>query len=179
MVIAILFLIALILLFGAGVVKGWLANALGVIFGIGLLTFALFLLTKLFGEDAFWTIWVVGGGIFIAVGLWAQSYNPEEAERNRLRKSEQKRFRQEEKRVAREVKRRSKLSPIQSLMEVFGEYDTRTTPDTKAKAEALFDAGDEEALRELVDGICERNLYHLEFDGKLYSSRGHYEGGRF
>ena len=70
-------------------------------------------------------------------------------------------------------------TPLESLMHVFEEYDSRTVPATKIKAQELYARGDEDGLRQLVESICERNQDHLEFDGERYSRRAHWAGGRF
>ena len=79
MVIALLILIALILLFGAGVVKGWLRNIVGAAIGITLLAGLMLTVTSLLGEDAFWWIWLGGGTVLFVGSVWARSYDPEKA----------------------------------------------------------------------------------------------------
>jgi len=92
MTVILLLLIVLILLFGAGVVKGWLKNALGVVLGIALLTGILLTLVSIFGEDAFWTIWVGGGAFLFAFVIWAKSHVPAESEhRARVKRAQQQR----------------------------------------------------------------------------------------
>lgn len=73
MIVALLVLIVLILLFGAGVVKGWLSNALGLVLGGGAIILALVWVGSFFGEHgAFWIFMIVGGLLFIG-SIWARS----------------------------------------------------------------------------------------------------------
>lgn len=68
MIAALLVLIVLILLFGAGVVKGWLANALGYCLGGLVLLVAAGWLISFLGDDGF--IWMLAGIGVAAVLLW-------------------------------------------------------------------------------------------------------------
>jgi len=62
MVVAILVVIALILLFGAGVVKGWLANLFGLGCGGLVILAALLWLGSFFGENGFtYIVWTICG----------------------------------------------------------------------------------------------------------------------
>jgi len=83
MIIILLLLIVLILLFGAGIVKGWLKNALGAVLGIGLFAGLMITIVAVFGEDAFWWVWGGGAALFILIGLLVQQYDPEKAWRDR------------------------------------------------------------------------------------------------
>ncbi len=92
MTIILLLLIVLILLFGAGVVKGWLRNVFGAVLGISLLASILLTAVSIFGEDAFWTIWVGGGALLFALVVWAKSYDPAAAEHKaRVKRAQQQR----------------------------------------------------------------------------------------
>ena len=186
MVIALLILIVLILLFGAGVVTGWLRNAVGAIFGIALLSGSMILVNVFLGEEAIWWVWTLVGCIFMALAIWAKAYDPEKAARDaalkdRIKIAQQQREdrRKERQIAARAEERLSQQSPLESLKHIFEMYETRTIPTTKAKASVLYAHGDEEGLRQLVESICERNKDHLEFDGKRYIRRAQYAGGRF
>lgn len=76
MVIGLLILIVLILLFGAGVVKGWLANILGAILGLVLAAGALIWLASTFGEDGAVIALLTAAALVIGLGLWARSGSP-------------------------------------------------------------------------------------------------------
>jgi len=70
-IIALLVLIVLILLFGAGVVKGWLANLLGAVLGFAVLAALIVTIESQLGEEAFlYVLWAIGG-FFMA--LWFAS----------------------------------------------------------------------------------------------------------
>jgi len=73
MAIALLVLIVLILLFGAGVVKGWLANLLGVAIGVALTIALILTVVSLFGREAFLWLVVGGGGMLLLASIWARS----------------------------------------------------------------------------------------------------------
>jgi len=174
MVVALLNLIIQILLFGAGVVHGWLLNIFGAILGILLLATAIAVVSHFFGEDAFIWIWAGGGTILLITVLWARQYDPSEAE-HRVRMKRAKRERDELRRQSEaEKKVRLQQTPIESLMSVFEEYDARTIPTTKDKANEFYEAQDEKELRELVSKICERNQDCLQFDGSHYTRRRKY-----
>ena len=68
MIAALLVLIVLILLFGAGVVKGWLANAVGYCLGGLVLLVAAGWLISFLGDDGF--VWFVAGIGVAAALLW-------------------------------------------------------------------------------------------------------------
>ena len=80
MVIALLVLIALILLFGAAVVRGWLRNVLGALVGCMLLAAAIMVAISLMGEGSFVWIWIGGGLALFVAALWARHFDPAEAE---------------------------------------------------------------------------------------------------
>ena len=73
MIVALLVLIALILLFGAGVVKGWLSNAIGLVLGGGAIVLTLVWLGSYLGENGpFWLF--IGIGVLLFIGsIWARS----------------------------------------------------------------------------------------------------------
>lgn len=73
MLIALLILNVLILLFGAAVIKGWLKNAFGVALGVILLTGLLLVLRTVFGEKAFWVIWICAGTVLLIAVVWARN----------------------------------------------------------------------------------------------------------
>ena len=98
MTVFLLILIVLILLFGAGAVKGWIRGALIWILGACLAAAAIAWITTTFGEDAFLWLLLGGGGILIVGAVWARSYDPKEAEHKvRIKRAqEQRRKRREE-----------------------------------------------------------------------------------
>ena len=68
-----LIIIVAILLFGAGVVKGWLQGALAVALGLFLLCAFAILIAEVFGQTAFWVLFF-GLGILLFIGsLWARN----------------------------------------------------------------------------------------------------------
>lgn len=90
MIVALLVMIALILLFGAGVVQGWLRNLLRAVLGIVLLSAAILVASTILGEDAFIWIWAGGGTLLLIAVLWARGYDPAEAEhRARVKRAQQ------------------------------------------------------------------------------------------
>lgn len=92
MVVALLFLIVLILLFGAGVVRGLLRNMFGALWGMVLLAALMFTIIGIFGEEAWTWIWLGGGTLLLIAVLWARQYNPAEAEhRARVKRAQQQR----------------------------------------------------------------------------------------
>ncbi len=164
-----LVLIVLILLFGAAVVKGWLMNAMGAVLAIGLII----TITVLFGKGAFW--WIFFGGVIVLfIGfIWVRFFDPDEAAHKTRIKHAKVQYAERERRAYEEEQRLSNLSPLDSLMLVFKEYDTRVFDKTKAKAEEFYAKGDEDGLRQLVESICKRNMERLEFNGRYYSSQKH------
>ena len=93
-----LILIVLILLFGAGAVKGWIRGALLGTLGICLAAGVIVWAVSVFGEDGFLWILLGGGGVLFVLSLWARSYNPAEADHKaRIKRAqEQRRKRREE-----------------------------------------------------------------------------------
>lgn len=90
MIVALLILIVLILLFGAGVVKGWLANALGVGCGGLAILVALIWLGSFFGENGFqYILWTIVGVmlLLVAIGLAFDPNKPSRQVRVRPRPS--------------------------------------------------------------------------------------------
>ena len=71
MIVALLVLIVLILLFGAGVVKGWLANAATMGCGFIAIILALMWAGSFFGENGFRYVLLVLGGILLLLALLA------------------------------------------------------------------------------------------------------------
>ena len=171
LVIALLVVIVLILLFGAQAVKARIANGCGMLVLGVVLVGVLLVAQKMTGEQ--W-LWFIGGTVVIATMAWIYAaWSEKRAEEILGNRKDVNGF------ATTLPKKPEPQSPLESLMHVFEEYDSRTVPATKVKAQELFALGDEEGLRQLVESICERNKDHLEFDGKRYSRRGYYEGGRF
>ena len=85
-----LVLIVLILLFGAGTVKGWIKGAALWLCGAGLAVAIAMWVVANFGEDAF--LWLIFGfgGILIVGAIWARSYDPDEAEHRKRVKNAKK-----------------------------------------------------------------------------------------
>jgi len=72
MIVALLVLVVLILLFGAGVVKGWIANAAGLGCGFIILIAMILWIGSFFGEDGPVYV-IIGSGILLtALAFWAQ-----------------------------------------------------------------------------------------------------------
>lgn len=69
MIVALLVLIVLILLFGAGVVKGWIANAATMGCGFIAICLALIWLGSFFGENGFMYVVFAIGGIALVLGI--------------------------------------------------------------------------------------------------------------
>lgn len=70
---ALLILIVLILVFGAGVVRGWLANLLGLAIGCLLLGGLIIFLVEIFGRDGFQALLLGGGSILLVASIWARA----------------------------------------------------------------------------------------------------------
>ena len=80
MIVALLILIILVLLFGAGAVKGWIRGVLFWMIGAVLAAAIIVWIISNFGEDAFlWLVFGVGG-ILLVGSIWARSFDPTEAE---------------------------------------------------------------------------------------------------
>lgn len=92
MIVALLILIFLILLFGAGVVKGWLANLAGAIVA-GILVVAGFLtVSALVGPDNMWKVVTGVGAVFLALAIGGKvwiAYEDEKLERLRVEQKRQ------------------------------------------------------------------------------------------
>lgn len=69
MIVALLVLIALILLFGAAAVKGWIANAATAGCGFIAICLALIWLGSFFGENGFMYVLLAIGGIALVLGI--------------------------------------------------------------------------------------------------------------
>lgn len=69
MIVALLVLIVLILLFGAGVVKGWIANVATMGCGFIAICLALVWLGSFFGENGFMYVMFAIGGIALVLGI--------------------------------------------------------------------------------------------------------------
>jgi len=179
MILALLILIVLILLFGAGVVKGWLKNALGAMLGIGLIVALMLTVTSLFGENAFWWMVYGSGALLLAIVILAHSDIPAAIARWQRRERAQQKRDEHELRAREEEEKLLQQGPLNNLLHIFEQYETRTVPATKAKAQEFYEKGDEEGLRQLVESICKRNQDQLVFDGKLYRRQGKYEGEQF
>lgn len=74
LVIALLVLIVLILLFGAGVVKGWLSNALTLGCSLIAIVVALAWVSTLLGVNMVYLFSAIGGLLLVG-SLWARSAN--------------------------------------------------------------------------------------------------------
>lgn len=85
MIVGLLILIVLILLFGAGVVKGWLKNALGLVLGLLIAAGALTWLAATLGEDGAMIALLVGGAVLIGLGIWVKTRLPPPPARGRGR----------------------------------------------------------------------------------------------
>lgn len=165
LVVSLLVVIILILLFGAQAVKAGIANGCGMLV-IGAVLVGVFVVAQRMTSEQWW--WFVGGIVAIVAVGWAFVTWSEKADQAEAL-SKQKDWQG----FATQLPERPEpQSPLESLMYVFDEYDSRTVPATKVKAQELYARGDEEGLRQLVESICERNRDHLEFDGSRYSRRG-------
>lgn len=72
MIIALLSLIALILLFGASVVKGWIKNAAAVVCASTLIVLAVLWVGSFFGENGFLYVWLGLGTLLFIASIWAR-----------------------------------------------------------------------------------------------------------
>lgn len=98
MIIFLLILIVLILLFGAGVVKGWIKGLLTFVLG-GVLAVALLVwLANILGEDGAMIALGIGALALAGLSVWARSDDPSEREHKaRIKRAqEQRRKRREE-----------------------------------------------------------------------------------
>lgn len=172
LVVILLVVIIFMLLFGAQAVKSGLANGC-VMLILGAVLVGVLVVAQKMTAEQWW--WFAGSVVLIVSAVWgyvvwtekralAETYGKDdggEGFKTTL------------------PKRPEPQSPLESLMQVFEEYDSRTAPATKVKAQELYARGDEDGLRQLVESICERNKDHLEFDGERYSRRSHWAGGCF
>lgn len=172
LVVSLLVVIILILLFGAQAMKSGLANGC-VMLILGAVLVGVLVVAQKIPAEQWW--WVAGTVALIVSAVWgyvvwsekralAKMYGKDDGDEGFRTKLS---------------KKPEPQTPIESLMQVFEEYDSRTVPATKVKAQELYARGDEAGLRELVEGICERNKDHLELEGERYSRRAHWAGGRF
>lgn len=86
MIVGLLILIVLILLFGAGVVKGWLRNILGAALGLLIAAGALIWLASMLGEDGAIIALLIGGAMLFALGIWAKAGSGSPPTRSRRRR---------------------------------------------------------------------------------------------
>jgi hypothetical protein len=140
MIVALLIVIILILLFGAGVVKGWLANVVG--FGCGglLVLAALLWLGSFFGENGF--AYVMGGigGSMLLLALVGLAIDPN------------KKTAPPAHRASPQARKRATPKPVQPSPreKIWGwhahDISLRFSPEAREKARALYDANDVLAL---------------------------------
>ncbi|MDV3455873.1 hypothetical protein RZN05_02670 [Sphingomonas sp. HF-S4] len=92
MIIALLILIIAIMLFGAGFVKGWLKNVIGMIGGFVVMAGLAIWVGSFFGEDG--PIWVImiGMGLLFVLAIWVRSTEPGPPSRPPLSRPSSKRF---------------------------------------------------------------------------------------
>ncbi|HEY0113381.1 MAG TPA: hypothetical protein VGB59_09565 [Allosphingosinicella sp.] len=163
MIVALLLVIILILLFGAGVVKGWIANIVG--FGCGglVILVALLWLGSFFGEYGIrYVMWGVLG-LLMLLALIGIAFDPNKQESRRSdTASAPVPLRQYEAPVPKPPSLQQKQAREKSLEKVWGWYANdialRFSPEARAKAHALYDANDVLGL----DRFCRQEVARLE-----------------
>lgn len=157
MVVALLVLIVLILLFGAGVVKGWIANAATMGCGFVAICLALIWLGSFFGENGFLYVLLAIGGILLLLGVLAAIFEHSTTQSPPAAR----RF------PVPSVRPQPAPKPVPpaeppAVDRVWGWYARdialRFGATARAKAHALYDAGDAHAL----DLFCREEIARLE-----------------
>lgn len=139
-----LFLIVLILLFGAGVVKGWLLNAIGAILGLCLVIGIILWICSIFslGDGGFMVIFMVGGLLLALGAAWARG------DLRRLQNSLS-------------ATDAGAANPMSRTLYVWRIYERqingRFSPEAKAAAYAAMNRGDEHGL----NSLCMEELARL------------------
>lgn len=133
MTVGLLILIVLILLFGAGVVTGWLANIIGAVIGSVLLVALSVTIISLFGEDVFWLLLGGVAVLFLALHIYvdATKYTPPP-------------------RVALKVLNPAPVLPDPAVKKVWRKYaddiEHRFDVTSQARAHEIYKSRDPEAL---------------------------------
>lgn len=155
MIVALLVLIVLILLFGAGIVKGWIANA--VTMGCGFITICLALiwLGSFFGENGFLYVLLAIGGIMLLLAAFAVIFNdhapPEPSKISRPPISA------DRPRQAPKPKPPTEQPPVDRVWGWFAQdIALRFSPESRGQARQLYDAGDVLALERFLRAESER-----------------------
>lgn len=142
MVAGLLFLIVLILLFGAGVVKGWLLNVAGAVLGFVIVIGTILWICSEFslGDDGFMAIWIGFLMSLAGLGAWGRSYLARAATKAATPKS---------------------ANPLSRTLYVWRIYEPdinrRFSPEAKAAAFAALNRSDEHGL----NSLCMEELARL------------------
>lgn len=145
MVFALLMLIVMILLFGAGVVRGWLTNLFGLVLGFILLAALIVFAVKIFGADDFHWLLLGGGGLLLALTILAKSASSSPFERSGVNSSKGKSA----------VEQSTDQTAARDLVWSWYTEDLNGSFDSEAREEAerLYEANDVQGL----DRFCRRH----------------------
>lgn len=155
MIVALLVLIILILLFGAGVVKGWIANVFTMGCGFIAICLALIWLGSVFGENGFMYVVFAIGGIALALGIIGKimEASPPAPPSNRRAVASSHR--------PRPVAKPSPPPDPPAVEKVWGwhahDISLRFSHEAREKARKLYDAGDAHNL----DRFCREEVRRL------------------
>jgi hypothetical protein len=146
MIVALLVLIVLILLFGAGAVKGWIKSTAVGVLGFAAICAVGIWLGSFFGEDGFAYVIFGGGGLLFVLSLIGKVILDSPPHRQSAPAAQRK--------SEREAHRR--LPKIERLWFHFAKDVERFGPEARAGARRFYDAKDVQGLREFCREEIER-----------------------
>lgn len=156
MIVALLVLIVLILLFGAGVVKGWIANAVTMGCGFIALCLALIWLGSFFGENGFLYVLLAIGGIMLLLAALAAIFNDQVPTQPPIVPRSPVSF--DRPRPAPKPVARAEPPAVERVWGWFAQdIALRFSPEARAKARELYDAGNAHGL----DRFCRDEIQRL------------------
>jgi hypothetical protein len=143
MIVALLVLIVLILLFGAGVVRGWIANTITMGCGFIAICLALIWVGSFFGENGFLYAVMTIAGVALMLAVVGAVFNEAGKARSKVTKP-------------------ARPSELKSVDQVWGSFAhdiaLRFSPEAQETARGLYDAGN---VREL-EQFCRRESRRLK-----------------